>query len=101
MGACIHTEITQQLIAARASLVSASGLFDTKLIDQCTLAGGDDYELVFTAPLARRNAVTIASRASETPVTRIGTIQAQAGLRLLDAQGKAVENRYASFDHFG
>ncbi|MBY0411394.1 MAG: thiamine-phosphate kinase [Burkholderiaceae bacterium] len=101
VGACIQTEVTHQLIAASAFNISARGLFDAQLIDQCTLAGGDDYELVFTAPPAQRSAVAAASRASDTPVTRIGAIQAQAGLQLLDAQGKPVENRYASFDHFG
>ena len=70
------------------------------MIKQCTLAGGDDYELVFTAPVARRKAVTAASQASATPVTRIGTVQAQVGLRLLDEHGHLVHNTYTSFDHF-
>ncbi|MHB1250077.1 MAG: thiamine-phosphate kinase, partial [Polaromonas sp.] len=64
------------------------------------LAGGDDYELVFTAPVSAREAVLAASRQAGTPVTRIGTIEATPGLRLLDAQGQAVPNTYASFDHF-
>ena len=64
------------------------------------LAGGDDYELAFTAPPARRGAVAAASQASGTPVTRIGTVQAGPGLQLVDAQGQPVVNRYASFDHF-
>ena len=35
-----------------------------------------------------------------TPVTRIGTIEAEPGLRLIDAHGQPVTQRYASFDHF-
>lgn len=70
------------------------------MVRQCTLAGGDDYELVFTAPPAQRDAVAAASQASGTAVTRIGTVLAEPGLRLVDAQGQAVDNRYASFDHF-
>lgn len=31
---------------------------------------------------------------------RIGQVEAAPGLRLLDAQGMPVENRFASFDHF-
>jgi len=73
---------------------------DSELIHQCTLAGGDDYELAFTAPPARRDAVATSAQASGTPVTRIGTVLAEPNLRLVDAQGQAVENRYASFDHF-
>ena len=65
-----------------------------------TLAGGDDYELLFTAPPAARDAVQAAARQTDTPVTRIGHIDAAPGLRLLDAAGQPVSGRFASFDHF-
>jgi thiamine-monophosphate kinase len=64
------------------------------------LAGGDDYELLFTAPVTMRAAVQAAARTSDTPVTRIGRIEAEPGLRLVDAHGKPVSGRFASFDHF-
>ena len=67
---------------------------------QCTLAGGDGYELVFTAPAARRVDVEAAAQASDTPVTRIGVVEALPGLRLVDGAGQAFRQRYASFDHF-
>ena len=101
VGARIDTSLTTDLIAQKARFTSAPGVFDAKLLHQCTLAGGDDYELAFTAPPARRDAVAAASQASGTPVTRIGTVLAEPGLQLVDAQGQVVENRYASFDHFG
>ena len=100
VGASIDTHVTSHLIATDAYASSAIAQFDQQLIHQCTLAGGDDYELAFTAPPARRAAVAAASQASSTPVTRIGTVLAEPGLRLLDAQGQPVEHRYASFDHF-
>ena len=100
VGACIDTHITSNLIAVSAYPISAGGPFDLELIRQCTLAGGDDYELAFTAPTARRDAVAAASQASGTPVTRIGTVQAEPGLRLVDGGGSPVEHRYAAFDHF-
>ena len=99
-GACIDTFIAIDLIAASALTISARGQFDPELFHQCTLAGGDDYELAFTAPVARRAAVAAAALASSTPVTRIGRIEAEPGLRLVDAQGRPVARRYASFDHF-
>ena len=99
-GACIDTSITTDLIASSALPISARGQFDPELLHQCTLAGGDDYELAFTAPVARRAAVAAAALASSTPVTRIGRIEAEPGLRLVDAQGQPVVQRYASFDHF-
>ncbi len=66
----------------------------------CLLAGGDDYELLFTAPVSARPAVQAATRASKTPVARVGAIGEAAGLRLLDAAGRSVTHRVKSFDHF-
>ncbi len=100
VGACVDTASTINLIAASAHQISATGQFDAELLAQCTLAGGDDYELVFTAAPAQRSAVAAAALASATPVTRIGTIEAEPGLRLIDAHGQPVTQRYASFDHF-
>jgi thiamine-monophosphate kinase len=66
-----------------------------------TLAGGDDYELCFTAPGAQREAVLAAAAMADTPVTRVGTIDAQPGLRLVDAAGKALQMDVKGWDHFG
>jgi len=65
-----------------------------------TLAGGDDYELCFTAPAHQREAVAAAGLASNTKVTRIGRIEAEKGLRLLDDQHHSVELSLQAFDHF-
>ena len=65
----------------------------------CALSGGDDYELVFTAPPTARAAVQAAAAQVGTPVTRIGRITAQPGLRVVNASGQAMA-RPASFDHF-
>jgi thiamine-monophosphate kinase len=66
-----------------------------------TLAGGDDYELLFTAPAALAAEVQDAGRSAQTPVTRIGRIEdAGLGLRLVDAQGAVVPHTFGSFDHF-
>lgn len=67
---------------------------------QCTLAGGDDYELGFTAPPEARDAVLAAGQIAGVAVTRIGRIDAQPGLRLVDAQGAPVVFTHGSFDHF-
>jgi thiamine-monophosphate kinase len=65
-----------------------------------TLAGGDDYELCFTAPPAARAAVLAAAAAAATPVTRVGTIEAAPGLRLVDANGTRLALELEGFDHF-
>ncbi|MBA2965683.1 MULTISPECIES: thiamine-phosphate kinase [Ramlibacter] len=67
----------------------------------CVLAGGDDYELAFTAPPARRDAVLAAGAAAQVALTRIGCIEAQPGVRVVDASGAALARAFASFDHFG
>ena len=64
------------------------------------LAGGDDYELAFTAPPAARAQVQAAAREAQTLVTRTGQIESEAGLRLVDASGALVQNQWFSFDHF-
>lgn len=65
-----------------------------------TLAGGDDYELCFTAPARLREAVEKAARAAGAEVARVGSIDREPGLRLVDAAGEALQLDLASFDHF-
>ena len=67
---------------------------------ECLLAGGDDYELVFTALPSRRGAVVAAAAAAGVAVTRVGRIEAGEGLRLVDRGGEAVASAFGSFDHF-
>ncbi|TWI66159.1 thiamine-monophosphate kinase [Pseudoduganella lurida] len=65
-----------------------------------TAAGGDDYELCFTAAPSRRDAIAAAGAACGTPVTRVGRIEAAAGLRLTDGHGAPLDLQLAGFDHF-
>ncbi|MCD2515002.1 thiamine-phosphate kinase [Massilia sp. G4R7] len=74
---------------------------DRALRRRFTAAGGDDYELCFTAPVANREAVLEAGRASGTAVTRVGRIEAEAGLRFVDAHGASVDLKLSGWDHFG
>ncbi len=102
VGATVNVDTATSLVAARTAQASAPFGADIapRQWQHWALAGGDDYELVFTAPATQRDAVAAAAAASDTPVTRIGHIDAQPGLRLLTAQGLAVANTFASFDHF-
>ena len=100
VGATLDTSIAIQLIAACAHPACTTGLVSLKKQLECVLAGGDDYELAFTAPPAARQAVLAAARLAETPVTRMGRIDAEPGLRLVDAQGQRLSGHYSSFDHF-
>ena len=102
VGATIDCNVAETLVAARAlQQGSGSGLEITaaQWLD-LALAGGDDYELLFTAPAAAREQVALAAHSAQTAVTRIGRIDEERGLRLVDASGHAVRNSYPSFDHF-
>jgi thiamine-monophosphate kinase len=100
VGAVIDTSIAINLIATKAMNTTAASQFNHELQLKYVLSGGDDYELAFTAPVHQRDAVQVAALASNTPVTRIGHIEAEPGLRLTNAQGQPVPNNYGSFDHF-
>lgn len=65
---------------------------------RCALAGGDDYELLFTAPAAQRAAV--AGAASDTIVSRIGSVTTGGDLVVLDEHGARVDTDARAFDHF-
>ncbi len=64
------------------------------------LAGGDDYELCFTAPPSRHDAVLAAAADANVAVTRIGRIQAEPGLTVLDMNGQALPINQTGYDHF-
>ncbi len=101
VGATVDADVAINLIAACAQPSCPAGLFDLEARRGFALSGGDDYELAFSAPASARAAVEQAGHASATPVTRIGRIDAEAGLRVVDAQGQAITQRFAGFDHFG
>jgi thiamine-monophosphate kinase len=86
--------------AARLMLQPCAAAVDADLALEYALAGGDDYELVFTAPAASSDAVEAAAQRTGTRVTRIGRIETAAGLRLVDARGEPLQRRFGSFDHF-
>jgi thiamine-monophosphate kinase len=95
VGASLDTRLITPLLDAGQQTPLA-----IDLLHQCTLSGGDDYELCFTAPADRRDAVEAAGLASATRVTRIGRIEERPGLRLVGPDGAAMAPRWTSFDHF-
>jgi thiamine-monophosphate kinase len=69
------------------------------------LAGGDDYELCFTAPRGKRYGVLAAAKRARTEVMVIGAItgrtRAGPAIQMLDSVGKPMKLRAKGFDHFG
>ena len=68
--------------------------------NECLLAGGDDYELLFTAAPAQHAAVLAAGRQAGVALTHIGRIESAAGLRVVDGQGRLLPGPFRGFDHF-
>ncbi len=67
---------------------------------QCLLAGGDDYELCFTANVAARAEIAQIGRAADVPLARIGTVTTGRGLVVRDESGEALSDLPQAFDHF-
>jgi len=61
---------------------------------------GDDYELLFTAPTARRRSIEMAAQVTRTPVARIGTVVRGEGVRLVGEDGALIATPRRGFDHF-
>jgi thiamine-monophosphate kinase len=74
----VGAEIDIDALPASAALRAAFGP-DTLRVLQA--AGGDDYELCFTAPAAAADALGMALAEAGTAATRIGTISAGSGVR--------------------
>ena len=100
VGATLNTEAVLERLCARThSDWAGAGVSHTQAL-HCVLSGGDDYELLFTAPPTARSAILAAAQRCATPVSCIGQIESQPGLRLLDAAGAPMPNHFASFEHF-
>jgi thiamine-monophosphate kinase len=69
-------------------------------VRQAALAGGDDYELLFTAAPERRPRIEALSRELTLPLTRIGRIEAASGLRALDEDGREISTGQTGWQHF-
>jgi len=64
------------------------------------VAGGDDYELCFTAPANSRESIADLTNMLGIPLTRIGQIKRGKGVSLLGGDGKAVKVDGRGYDHF-
>jgi thiamine-monophosphate kinase len=96
VGAVLTTDWVQD--SAAISVAMQSLPFARRL--DMALAGGDDYELLFTAPPDQADAVQEAANDCDISITCIGRITPGSGLQVLDLQGVPMSRRFASFDHF-
>lgn len=69
-------------------------------IQQCILAGGDDYELLFTAPKSQRAHIQQLSQQLQLPLSLIGETTAELALVVSHHQ-QTLDISKKGFDHFG
>jgi thiamine-monophosphate kinase len=67
---------------------------------ECMLAGGDDYEICFTASVAARPEVAALAKRLALPLARVGSIVRDGGLTVLDESGVPLARVPSAFDHF-
>jgi len=104
-------DVSDGLLADLAHVLKASGVAarldlpvppSPTFSDRCFLAGGDDYELLFTAPEERHEEVLALGLRLDLPVTRIGLIcYGPAGdMDVRTPEGAPVRIDRLGYDHF-
>ncbi|MEQ9116426.1 MAG: thiamine-phosphate kinase [Rickettsiales bacterium] len=63
------------------------------------LTGGDDYELLFTAPKTFHAQIMSIANSLNIPVTQIGSVTSGKGLKILDNDGKTLDFPRKGFEH--
>jgi thiamine-monophosphate kinase len=97
-GVAIELRFTEM---PRSSALEACA--DEGLAQECLLAGGDDYELAFTAHPDSRARITALAAELDLALTRIGCVSAgePGRVSVYDAAGKIMPLASKGFDHFG
>lgn len=99
----VHAVVEVSQVPKSAGARQALGVSPDLL--QSVLCGGDDYELVFTAPVSRLAAIERASIEANVPVTCIGTVSAGDGssttgpVRVVDGGADVVVGT-GGYEHF-
>ena len=96
MASGCGAEVDGAALPVSEPLINAVG---REVAREYALTGGDDYELLFTVPLARLGAMTHAIALGLGPVTRIGSLVSGNGVRVF-ARGGVMQFSGAGFDHF-
>ena len=88
----VGAEVDVDALPASTALVAA---FDMQARRGLQATGGDDYELCFSAPPARREAI-----AALPGITRIGRVVAGGGVRAMTSAGAPWQPVHAGYQHF-
>lgn len=94
VAAVVEAHLVPVSVAAQAVIARAPAH------GQAPFSGGDDYELVFAAPPHAADGVRALADALGLRVTAIGRVEAGAGVRLVDPQGRAMPVTSTGWRHF-
>ncbi|MDR2261408.1 MAG: thiamine-phosphate kinase [Azoarcus sp.] len=99
---CERSGLGAQLDAAALPLAALRETGANEILARhCLLAGGDDYELLFAAPAAKRERLAALARRLGLPLTRIGHLTAHTGtLSLRESNGDMRPLAPSGYDHF-
>jgi thiamine-monophosphate kinase len=108
-------DISDGLVADLQHIAKASGVAATVLADalplsssghgvpgarETALTGGDDYELLFTAPATEHDGILALGTELGLPLTLIGRIEAGAGVKVVDGEGREIRVAEPGWRHF-
>ncbi|MFA6310464.1 MAG: thiamine-phosphate kinase [Sterolibacterium sp.] len=95
VGATVHADHLPDAAARACPRAPA-------LAQRCMLSGGDDYEMVFTAPSSRHGAIIDLTGTLGLALSCIGSVthRGPSDLMLVDAEGQQLPIPQRGFDHF-
>jgi thiamine-monophosphate kinase len=88
------------LVESRLPLAQAVGALPEDVRRRLALRGGDDYELCFTAPASQTQSLQQSAEQLSIKLTPVGVVEAQAGIRLLTADGGSLPMETHAYEHF-
>lgn len=97
---CERSRVAARIDWSRVPIAMQISGLDEGVQQRFALAGGDDYELLFTAPAENRTGIQALSSSLQLALTRIGEILPGSGVQLVDGRGMPIPVSAQSFDHF-
>ncbi|MES2013559.1 MAG: thiamine-phosphate kinase [Pseudomonadota bacterium] len=95
-----HTEYLGTALAIPTSEDSNASISYNKTFLNMLLAGGDDYELCFTAPIENHAKIAKLSEALDLTLSVIGHITSDSGLIVHGLDNQVLDFKGTGFDHF-
>ena len=80
--------------------VHVSNDIDNAKFQSLCLAGGDDYELCFTAPASQHNAILAIGKKLNLKISAIGVITQETCLNIYDKNHQLIKLKTTGYDHF-